>query len=394
MKRLVKQQRDWGRFFKYWYWYASMPVVYLIHWWMGLTLKPKLRILREARAALEQPRPLGGVTPRLSTAELEKLIRKYAPPGVPYEVAFTRTADLRNRFGRTDKHGYSPMLDRYQLTPNDLPGQSVIVLVLFSDVVADYYNEAIAEYLCEHVNTHHGEGVAVQNLSLLRLKEVAVSAGLGTTGKNALFFSNKFGFHCKISVIMLHAELDQYHVVHHSPQPLPPGETPSAPSPDQPWRLPACDTCNLCVNACPVSAIDAYTMKNPVACERVISRDFFGHRRNKTCRACITSCPESNELLKGLYDRGVPKIKFWDYDRQINALGDLIYRPSFMSWLIQRFYFGGGIPGAERKKGRIVRGQQAGIDGVPNSTTEKNNGWISHLRGEGSGTPPPPGGAD
>jgi hypothetical protein len=102
----------------------------------------------------------------------------------------------------------------------------------------------------------------------------------------------------------------------------------------------------------------------------------------------MATCPESNRLLKDLRDNGVPRYQFWDYDRQLNALADLIYRPSFFTWIIQRFYYGAGIPGTRRPKGKTIRGQQAGRAGVPNAASEANNGWVRFIRRQRQTTRP------
>lgn len=49
-------------------------------------------------------------------------------------------------------------------------------VVFFLDVVTDHDNDAVAEYLCDHVNAKAAKGATVQNLAPIRLKEVAVAA--------------------------------------------------------------------------------------------------------------------------------------------------------------------------------------------------------------------------
>lgn len=346
-------------------WYLTLPIAHLLHAWAGRTEQPKEQVYAEARARLPKEPP--GPVPVVSRQALEAVLRDMAPPGVPFTTAFLRTSDLKGRFGYREDRTWSPMLSRFQATFNDLPGRSVMVVALFSDVVADYYNETLADHVIAHVNDALGSDVAFQDFALVRLKMTAAAAGLGKLGRNSLFFHPEYGFHVKISVILFHADFDRY-------DPAPALEAPGD------WRLPACLDCRKCVPACPVNAYDEFEMRKPISCERVISRDFFGHRRNKTCRACITSCPESTERLKEQYARGVPQRKFWDYDRQINFLSDLVYKPPFHAWLMQRFYFGAGIPGTERERQGTVRGQQAGRTNIEHARFERFNGWISSLR--------------
>lgn len=366
-------------------WYLWIPVAHFLHWCHGFVyfgFRSKDAVFSEAKARLTAGTRAGDL-PVLSSAELNRALASYMPPGIPFGVAFVRSSDLRGRFGYTAERRYSPILSRYQLSAAGAPSASVMIFTMFSDVAPDFYNETVAENVCRYIDKAYGEGIAIQDLPFVHAKEFAVAAGLGVIGKNALFYDSAFGFNCKISIILLHAELDNYTTVSAS---LSNRET------DDGWRLAACLTCDVCIQACPVCAYDDFQMYDPIACERVISRDFFGHRRLKVCHACIASCPESNRLLKGLRARGVPRYQFWDYDRQLNALADLIHRPSFFSWVIQRFYFGAGIPGTRRANGKTVRGQQAGREGIPNAASEANNGWIRFLRErqpESAGEPPP-----
>ena len=87
------------------------------------------------------------------------------------------------------------------------------MLVLFSDVAADYFVESMAADVAARANDEYGEGVAFADSQAsvpVLLKEVATAAGLGTIGKNALFFSRRFGFNCKLNVVFLNAPVDRY----------------------------------------------------------------------------------------------------------------------------------------------------------------------------------------
>src|SRR5205814_10173491 len=170
------------------------------------------------------------------------------------------------------------------------------------------------------------------------LKEFAPAAGLGVFGKNALFFSHRFGFNCKLQAIFLDAAVGRY-------EPTPTNTE---------WKLADCTNCNLCVEACPVGAFDDYKITKVASCDRLIAADYFGPRRDQMCRACITRCPVSNDVLKLRRREGAPQRVFWDNEAQMSIAADLFMdRPSFLVWLIQRFYYGSGLPGRvrEEKKG-------------------------------------------
>lgn len=265
-----------------------------------------------------------------------------APPGVPFDAVVLETRALAQRFGDGPRERRSlHMHGKLRMTHRAIPSQSVLVLVLFSDVAADYFVESMAADVASKANETYGEGIAFADSQAsvpVLLKEVATAAGLGTIGKNALFFSRRFGFNCKLNVVFLDAPVDRY-------DPTPTGDD---------WKLPDCSTCNLCVEACPVGAFDNYVITRTESCDRLIAGDFFGPRRDHMCRACITRCPVSNDVLKLRRSEGAPKRAFWDNEAQMSLVADLfMYRPSFFVWLLQRFYYGSELPGrvTDKKKG-------------------------------------------
>jgi ferredoxin len=297
-----------------------------------------------ARAKLFGDRAQPSREPRREDAVIERdlldgWLRDAAPPGVPFDAVVLESSELRTRFGdgpleRRSLH----MHGKLRMTHRAIPSRSVVVLALFSDVAADYFVESMAADVAAKANDKYGEGSAFAdsqaNVPVL-LKEIATAAGLGTIGKNALFFSRRFGFNCKLNVVFLNAAVDRYDAI---------------PVNDD-WKLPDCSTCNLCVEACPVSAFDNYVITRTESCDRLIAGDFFGPRRDHMCRACITRCPVSNDVLKLRRSEGAPKRVFWDNEAQMSLVADLFMdRPSVFVWLLQRFYYGSGLPGSVRDK--------------------------------------------
>lgn len=270
----------------------------------------------------------------LERAQIDGWLREAAPPGVPFDAVVLDSAELATRFGEGPLERRSlHMHGKLRMTHRALPSRSVIVIALFSDVAADYFVESMAADVALHINEHYGQDLAFSdsqaNVPVL-LKEVATAAGLGTIGKNALFYSRRFGFNCKLNVIFVNAPVDRYDA------------TPT----DNNWKLPDCSTCNLCVEACPVGAFDDYVITRTESCDRLIAGDFFGPRRDHMCRACISRCPVSNDVLKLHRRDGVPKRAFWDNEAQMSLVADLFMtRPSFFVWLLQRFYYGSQLPG-------------------------------------------------
>jgi ferredoxin len=291
-----------------------------------------------ARAKLFGPRADGVIAREL----LDGWLRDAAPPDVPFDAVVLDTNELRTRFGDGPRERRSlHMHGKLRMTHRSIPTRSVIVIALFSDVAADYFIESMAADVAMHVNAGYGDGVAFADSQAsvpVLLKEVATAAGLGTIGKNALFFSRRFGFNCKLNVVFLNGAVDRYDTV----------PTTSV------WKLPDCATCNLCVEACPVGAFEDYVITKTESCDRLIAGDFFGPRRDHMCRACITRCPVSNDVLKLRRAEGAPKRAFWDNEAQMSLVADLfMYRPSIVVWFLQRFYYGSELPGrvTDKKKG-------------------------------------------
>jgi ferredoxin len=296
------------------------------------------RELAQTRAKLErEPRPIV-----LARDAIDRALADAAPPGVPFDAVVLPGRELRARFpdGPDIRRG-THLVGKLRLTHRALPSEAVVVVALFSDVAADYFVETMTADVAAALNDAYGVELALADAHAgvpVVLKEIATAAGLGTIGKNALFFSNRFGFNCKLGVVFLDAPVDRC-----DPTPT-----------NSDWKLPDCATCNLCVEACPVSAFDDYAITNVPACDRLIASDYFGPRRDHMCRACITRCPVSNDVLKLRRREGAPQRAFWDNEAQLALVADLfMYRPSFWVWLLQRFYYGADLPGRarERKKG-------------------------------------------
>ena len=299
----------------------------------------------------------------LSRELLEGWLADAAPPGIPFDAVILDSGALRARFGdgpleRRSLH----MHGKLRMTHRAIPSPAVIVLALFSDVAADYFVESMAADVARCVNERYGPGTALADTQAglpVLLKEIATAAGLGTIGKNALFFSRRFGFNCKLNVVFLNAPVDRYDAV----------------PTDENWKLPDCSTCNLCVEACPVGAFDDYVITRTESCDRLISGHFFGPRRDHMCRACITRCPVSNDVLKLQRNQGVPKRVFWDNEAQMSLVADLfMVRPSFLVWLLQRFYYGSEPPD---RPPSAKRGYQESLSAAAKVTTadKTRDGW-------------------
>jgi ferredoxin len=299
----------------------------------------------------------------IARAAIDQAIADAAPPGVPFDAAVLPSEVLRARFpeGPAVRRG-THLVGKFRMTHREVPTPAVLVFVLYSDVAADYFVESMAADIAGALDRTYGKGTALADTQAdipTILKEFCVAAGLGVIGKNALFFSRQFGFNCKLAVVFLNAPVDRYD---------------AAPT-NAEWKLADCAGCNLCVEACPVGAFDDFKMNKVEDCDRMIAADYFGPRRDHMCRACITRCPVSNDVLKLRRQQGAPQRLFWDNEAQLSLAADLfMYRPSFWVWVLQRFYYGAAMPG------RPARERKSPSDALTSSVTvatsdRTRDGW-------------------
>jgi ferredoxin len=178
--------------------------------------------------------------------------------------------------------------------------KTLIVVVLFSDVAADYHlRQDVFPAFIERLNQDSEAGAfAYDNYGILR-KEAATLLGLGQIGRNGLFFSRKFGFNCKIDLVLSKLELAE--------------EEPTPGILRKQWKLGPCAACDLCVPACPVGAYQDFRLLDVLACEKHITADWYQPER--MCRSCITSCPESEKLLTKLQRGGHARWMTFEQER-------------------------------------------------------------------------------
>jgi epoxyqueuosine reductase QueG len=113
---------------------------------------------------------------------------------------------------------------------------------------------------------------------IISLKHAAVLAGLGTIGKNTLLINDQYGNMIWLSAVLTSIELDA--------DPLAPYE--------------AClPNCKICLEACPVKALDGVSMDQKKCWEYAFGPHNGGEWRIK-CFACRKACPH----CLGLSQRG------------------------------------------------------------------------------------------
>lgn len=209
--------------------------------------------------------------------------------GLPYDYAIIRpNPSIVSR--------YRPFSDDYSFGFEQLDPEikSMCVIVLFTDVSADYYiREVLIPGVRMQARRLKGWPVFGYDDYMILRKELAVAAGLGSIGLNSLFFSKSFGFNCKIDMVWTTQEFDEYDEVFE----------------EDPY-LEYCNTCGACAASCPVEAYEEFELKAARKCGDNIGIDFNDKYRDNMCRLCIDACPYSNALCEEWYKRGVPAKRY------------------------------------------------------------------------------------
>lgn len=123
---------------------------------------------------------------------------------------------------------------------------------------------------CAPIPTNEAEwdGKTNRSRSIISLKHAAQAAGLGTIGRHSLLITPEFG-----SMIWLGAVL--------CAQELEPDAT----------KAPACTQCNLCVNACPVNALETQEMNQQICWDYAFGTEEVSQTWRISCHQCRDVCP-------------------------------------------------------------------------------------------------------
>jgi len=218
----------------------------------------------------------------MKSDEIKQVIDKVNIFDIPYDVGVFRPEKLVSRF-------INPRWNRgvsKSLGAGDLMNiKSVVVYVLFTNVPVDYYVKFdLSLNLLTWFKYNSNYPFYYDDYGILR-KEAAVYGGLGKLGKNKLFFSSRFGFNCKIDLILTQEEFDEYYDFT--------GD----------YKLKYCENCDICFKACPSRALYERLYKNfEYKCLSTLGKDnrvFTDYRLTKDiCYKCNKSCPYSKALAE------------------------------------------------------------------------------------------------
>ena len=113
---------------------------------------------------------------------------------------------------------------------------------------------------------------------VMQLKRLAVTAGLGQQGKNTLVLDPTFGHQLRLAAMRTNASL-----------------TPTGPEIYEYRENPLCQSCDACIDACPVEGLlQPYRLLDPARCLVNIESDLARESRERlgSCHeACRINCP-------------------------------------------------------------------------------------------------------
>lgn len=104
--------------------------------------------------------------------------------------------------------------------------------------------------------------------SIVSQKHAAQEAGLGTIGRHSLLITPEFGSMVWLGMVLCEQELE----------------------PDE-IKEPVCDHCNLCVDVCPVNALENPELKQQTCWEYAFGDDEEKRTWRITCHKCRDICP-------------------------------------------------------------------------------------------------------
>ncbi len=110
---------------------------------------------------------------------------------------------------------------------------------------------------------------------VIGLKRVAVRAGLGQQGKNTLLLDPKVGHRIRLAAMWTNAPL-----------------TSTGPGVHEQREHPLCQSCNACIDACPVEGLlQPYRLVAPARCLCNLDSILVRDRQGECREACRISCP-------------------------------------------------------------------------------------------------------
>lgn len=112
----------------------------------------------------------------------------------------------------------------------------------------------------------------------INLKQEAIRIGLGRRGKNTIVLNPTYGFRLRFAAIRTNVPLE-----------------PTMRSSMTEAENPVCSKCSICIDACPVKALEPYRMPDPSLCLSRIALMPEQEGRLVPCDLCLRLCPADKE---------------------------------------------------------------------------------------------------
>jgi len=223
---------------------------------------------------------------KIDKEELEKIILNLNPFKIPFGLGIIRPSNIVAR--------YMPYSKSYSYGAKDLSSdiKSIVVYLFFTNRACDYYvRDNFTPRLISFMNRYFSGKTIYDNYMILR-KEAAFLAGLGKIGRNSLLFSNKFGFNCKVDLLLTEIEFEDYcENKRHKDD----------------YFLKYCRDCSECVASCPMQCSITFDLRDWEKCDQLITPQI--HTPEKMCRNCIENCKYSEkacrETLTRMYKKDI-----------------------------------------------------------------------------------------
>ena len=112
----------------------------------------------------------------------------------------------------------------------------------------------------------------------VNLKDKAISAGLGKRGKSTVVLHPEYGTRLRFAAIRIDALLEA---------------TISSPPPEA--ENPFCNGCSICIDDCPIKALEPYRMPDTLICLSNIKNMVEEQGRLVPCDICLQLCPANKK---------------------------------------------------------------------------------------------------
>ena len=112
----------------------------------------------------------------------------------------------------------------------------------------------------------------------VNLKTEAIRAGLGRRGKNTVVLHPQYGPRLRVMAVRTDAPLE-----------------PTIGTSAKEEESPVCDACSICIDTCPVKALEPYRMLDTSLCLSNIAIMPFERERLIPCDICLHLCPAATD---------------------------------------------------------------------------------------------------